>query len=100
MRMCQGLVDKVSRSRQLLAITDPELLSLFEDWFEELEEKVNSFVLYLIFGQGRFRRRWVSEFGNGSRGHSETSLEIVKRRYAKGEISKEELEEIRRELLT
>lgn len=59
-----------------------------------------AFVLYLIFGQGRFRRRWVSEFGNESSGHSETSLEIVKRRYAKGEISKEELEEIKRELLT
>jgi hypothetical protein len=27
-----------------MAITDPELLSLFEDWFEELEEEVNSLV--------------------------------------------------------
>ena len=37
--MCQSLVDKVAQSKQLLAITDPELLVLFEDWFEELEEE-------------------------------------------------------------
>ncbi len=39
-RMCQSLVDKVAQSRQLMAITDPGLLLLFEDWFEELEEEV------------------------------------------------------------
>ncbi len=42
--MCQRLMDKVAQSRQLMAITDPELLSLFEDWFEELEEEVNSLI--------------------------------------------------------
>jgi len=40
--MCQSLVDKVAQSKQLRAITDPELLVLFEDWFEELEEEVTS----------------------------------------------------------
>jgi predicted HTH transcriptional regulator len=35
-------VDKVAQSKQLRAITDPELLVLFEDWFEELEEEVTS----------------------------------------------------------
>lgn len=40
MQMCQSLVDKVAQSRQLTAITDPELLVLFEDWFEELEQEV------------------------------------------------------------
>jgi predicted HTH transcriptional regulator len=40
--MCQTLVDKVAQSKQLAAITDPELLVLFEDWFEELEEEVIS----------------------------------------------------------
>jgi hypothetical protein len=39
-QMCQSLVDKVAQSEQLMAITDPELLVLFEDWFEELEEEV------------------------------------------------------------
>ena len=39
-QMCQSLVDKVARSRQLAAITDPELLMLFEDWLDELEAEV------------------------------------------------------------
>ena len=39
-QMCQSLVDKVAQSRQLQAITDPDLLVLFEDWFEELEEEI------------------------------------------------------------
>jgi predicted transcriptional regulator len=43
-QMCQRLVDKVAQSRQLMAITDPELLVLFEDWFEELEEEIISLV--------------------------------------------------------
>jgi hypothetical protein len=43
-QMCQTLVNRVAQSRQLMAITDPELLVLFEDWFEELEEEVLSLV--------------------------------------------------------
>jgi hypothetical protein len=39
-QMCQSLVDKVSRSKQLMAIADPDLLALFEDWLEELETEV------------------------------------------------------------
>jgi predicted HTH transcriptional regulator len=39
-QMCQSLVDKVAQSKQLRSITDPELLVLFEDWFEELEAEV------------------------------------------------------------
>ncbi len=39
-QMCQSLVDKVAQSKQLLAITDPGILVLFEDWLEELEEEV------------------------------------------------------------
>jgi len=39
-QMCQRLVDKVAQSKQLMAMTDPELLVLFEDWFEELEEEI------------------------------------------------------------
>jgi hypothetical protein len=39
-QMCQTLVDKVAQSKQLRAITDPDLLVLFEDWFEELEGEV------------------------------------------------------------
>jgi predicted HTH transcriptional regulator len=43
-QMCQTLMDKVAQSKQLMAITDPDLLVLFEDWFEELEEEVISLV--------------------------------------------------------
>ena len=39
-QMCQGLVDKVARSRQLQAVADPDVLVLFEDWLEELEQEV------------------------------------------------------------
>jgi oligoribonuclease (3'-5' exoribonuclease) len=40
--MCQRLVDRVAQSRQLLAVADPELLALFEDWLDELEQEVVS----------------------------------------------------------
>jgi hypothetical protein len=43
-KMCQSLVDKVARSRQLRSVTDPELLVLFEDWLEELENEVINFL--------------------------------------------------------
>ena len=40
--MCQKLVNRVSQSRQLMAVADPELLVLFEDWLDELENEVVS----------------------------------------------------------
>ncbi|MFO7728612.1 MAG: hypothetical protein R6X11_09820 [Desulfonatronovibrio sp.] len=43
-QMCQSLVDKVAQSEQLMAITDPDLLALFEDWLEELEAEVLSMI--------------------------------------------------------
>ena len=43
-RMCQSLVEKVARSKQLSTVTDPEILVLFEDWLEELEKEVIVFV--------------------------------------------------------
>lgn len=39
-RMCQTLVDKVARSKQLQTVTDPEILALFENWLDELEDEV------------------------------------------------------------
>jgi hypothetical protein len=38
--MCQRLVDRVAQSRQLMAVADPEILVLFEDWLDELENEV------------------------------------------------------------
>ena len=56
-QMCQSLVDKVAMSRQLAAITDPELLVLFEDWFEELEEEV----LRLLSSQGPLDEKGLAQ---------------------------------------
>lgn len=42
--MCQSLVNKVAQSEQLMAVTDPEILVLFEDWLEELEREVIVYV--------------------------------------------------------
>lgn len=39
-KMCQGLVDKVTQSKQLMAVAHPEILKLFENWLEELEDEV------------------------------------------------------------
>jgi len=38
--MCRSLVDKVARSQQLQAVAAPEVLTLFEDWMEELEREI------------------------------------------------------------
>ncbi len=40
--MCQSLVDKLTRSRQLMAFADQELLVLFEEWLEQLEDEIAS----------------------------------------------------------
>ena len=42
-QMCQSLVDKVTQSKQLMSISNPAVLVLFEDWLEELENEVIAF---------------------------------------------------------
>ena len=42
--MCRSLMDKVAQSEQLMAVADPDVLVLFEDWLEELEDEVVSIV--------------------------------------------------------
>ncbi|AFM24777.1 hypothetical protein Desti_2076 [Desulfomonile tiedjei DSM 6799] len=37
--MCRSLVDKFSQSEQLRSVAHPEILVLFEDWLEELENE-------------------------------------------------------------
>ena len=39
-KMCQTLVNRVAASRQLKAVSNPELIGLFEDWLDELEDEV------------------------------------------------------------
>lgn len=41
--MCQNLVHKVAQSRQLMAVTDPDILVLFESWLDELEYEVAAY---------------------------------------------------------
>ena len=43
-QMCQNLVDKVAQSKQLSAVVEPEVLVLFENWLEELESEVISYI--------------------------------------------------------
>jgi hypothetical protein len=56
-QMCQSLVDKVAQSEQLIAITDPDLLILFEDWLEELEAEV----LTLVKSHGLLDNKLLAE---------------------------------------
>jgi putative membrane protein len=56
----------------------------------------------MISGRGSPRSPWHASdgghHGEGESSDSETPLDIVKKRYAKGEITKDEYEELKREL--
>jgi hypothetical protein len=43
-QMCQSLVHKVAQSKQLMAVTDPDILILFESWLDELEDEVAAYL--------------------------------------------------------
>ena len=51
--------------------------------------------LYFIFGRHRSRRTWVP--GRGF--EDETALDILKKRYAKGEINKGEFDQMKRDII-
>jgi putative membrane protein len=55
---------------------------------------VISVFLYLIFTRVITRKPWESGPG------PETALDILKKRYAKGEITKEEFEQMKRDILS
>lgn len=51
-------------------------------------------VLYLIFGG---RGRWLDSDGSSSN-RGESAIEILRKRYAKGEIKREEFEQMKKDL--
>lgn len=57
-------------------------------------------VLYLIFGRGSQGPPWCgTSQHNDTHKNTETALDILKKRYAKGEITQEEFEQIKRDIL-
>ena len=56
-------------------------------------------VVYLIFGRGGFRSAGCGPVRYYRLFHGqESALEILKKRYAEGEVTREEFEEIKREI--
>ena len=54
-------------------------------------------VLYLLFGRGGLRPPWWDRYPHRE---SESALDILKKRYAKGEITREEFDQMKKDLLS
>ena len=62
---------------------------------------VMMFIAFMIFGQGRCRPPWMRGGGrsqNNDKSSSETPMEILEKRYAQGEISKTEFDQMKSDL--
>jgi len=57
--------------------------------------------LFLFSGRWGYRPPWWGPGGHhNASGDSETALEILKKRYAKGEITKEEFDRMKKDILS
>jgi putative membrane protein len=56
-------------------------------------------LIYLALGRGGYRSRdWPEDRRSGERSIVETPLDVLKKRYAKGEISREEFEQMKKDI--
>jgi putative membrane protein len=57
-------------------------------------------LFYFAFGRSGFRPPWRNDSDRPSShsGHFETAIEVLEKRYAKGEISREEFEQMKKDI--